>query len=127
MPCHLPVVRSDERGGTEGSYVFDQGGNDLLGSRGIELARRLVGNKQRGLGHQSAGDGRALRLASGYFLGTLVVYICEMHPLERPARQQIRPLLRGARQEEGQADVFGHRQRRQKARPLEDERYLGGT
>ena len=56
-----------------------QQGHDFLARLGIEIARRLVGQNDGGPVDQGAGDGDALALAAGHFVGFMVDAIGQPH------------------------------------------------
>ncbi len=59
--------------------------HDLLAGTRIEIARRFVGEDQRGLSHQCAGDGDALALAARELVGTMMQAVGEADAGERIA------------------------------------------
>ena len=96
----------------------------FVAGRRVEVAGGLVGEQERRLRDQRAGNGHALLLAAGELVGMMVRAVGEPHRVERRHRA-FAPLGRLddalARVEQRQLDVLERRGARQQVEALEDE------
>ena len=93
-----------------------------FGSRvAVEVAGRLVGQDQRGLVDQRAGDGHALLLAAGEFGRLVVQPVAQAEPLEGGAGPRRRVRAGEPWYKQRHLDVLDHRGTRQQVVRLEDE------
>ena len=69
-------VRHDDDGVAVGVEVAEEIEDFAAGLR-IEVARRFVGEEERRFVHERAGDGDALALAAGEFVGLVVHAVAE--------------------------------------------------
>jgi len=77
----VDVVGDEHDRATQGVQVLEE--REHLGARvGVEVAGRLVGEDQRGLGHQSPGDPDPLLLAARELGGLMVQSIAQAEALE---------------------------------------------
>ena len=88
---------------------------------GIEIAGRFVGDEQRRLMDQRAGDRGALHFAAGDLLRVVRQPMRDADALGERPRAAFRLLVLHAREQAGQRDVVADRQRRQQVEELEDE------
>ena len=95
--------------------------HDLLAGLGVEVAGGLVGQQDRGLHDQGAGDGHALALAAGELVGPVGHAGAQVHHLQG-ALGHPQPLLLGhPGVDEGQLDVVQGGGPGQQVEGLEDE------
>ena len=91
----------------------------------VEVAGRLVGQDQRRLGHERAGDGHALLLAAGELARLVVETLAESDALQRRGGERARVALAAAAVvEQRQLDVLERAGARQEIEALEDEAEL---
>ena len=97
-------------------------GQDLDAGARVQVAGGLVGQQQRGLGDQGAGDGDPLLLTARELVGLVVAAVAQAHALERlPGRGGgIEPAARAV-VEQGQLDVLLGAGAGQQIESLEDE------
>ena len=62
---HALAVGHDDEGRAAGAVHLEEKLRDLVTRRGIEIARRLVGQHEGRIQHQGPGDGDPLALTSG--------------------------------------------------------------
>ena len=60
-----------------------QQGEDIRGRRGVQVAGRLVGEQQVGLGDQGPGDRDPLLLAAGQLARPVLDPVAEANPVQR--------------------------------------------
>ena len=94
---------------------------DLVAGRGVEVAGRFVGEQDRRIDRQRAGDRDALALAARELVGQVLQAVAELHERQQLARALVDFPARPATQVQRQADVLEARQRRQQVEELEDE------
>ncbi len=107
----LTVGHHDHRVGKlalEGTQQSD----DLLPVLGIQISRGLIGQDQLGSMHQRPPDGGALLLPSGQFSGPVVRPMTEADRLQNGSDPLLHRLPSFPSQQQGEADVFSHRQPR---------------
>ena len=96
--------------------------HDLLAGRAVEVAGGLVGQEDRGLVDQRAGDGDALALAARQLVGPVVHAVAQADPAAAPRwRGSRRSLRRDAGVDQRQLDVVERRGAGQQVERLEDE------
>ena len=100
-----------------------EGGHDFDARAAVEVARRLVGQEQRGIVDERAGDGHALLLAARELVGMMVRAIRQAHEFERPQRPGVEFFRRQTRApvEHWQLHIFQRRGPREEVEALEDE------
>src|SRR5215470_110043 len=96
----------------------------LVGALAVQVARRLVAEQERGIGHDGTRDAHALLLATGELPRIVVHAISEAHYFER-GLHVLAPLgLRQARQEQRQLDVLERGEHGNQVVHLEHEPYV---
>ncbi len=88
---------------------------------GIQVARGLVGQQHRRINAERAGDGHALALAAGKFIGQVIQADVELHQIQQFIRARLDLLARPAAQMQRQGNIFETRKRGQQVEELEDE------
>ena len=79
-----PRLVGDEDDGVAAPVQLVEEPDDLLAGGGVEVAGGLVGEEERGLAHERAGDGDALALAAGELVRLVV------HAVREPDRRERR-------------------------------------
>ena len=115
------VVRHDDDRRAEPRVQVANQREDLLAGARVEVAGRLVGEQDRRIDRQRAGDRDALPLAARQLVGQMLQPVSELHERQQLARALVDLLARPAAQVQRQADVLEARQRRQQVEELEDE------
>src|SRR5205085_5052435 len=96
--------------------------DDFFRCPGVEISRRLVGQEDRRIRHQRAGDGHALLLSARELRRIVVLAARESDALQRAARRAV-PLLRRPAEfavEQRQLDVLERRSSSEKVEALKD-------
>ncbi|ELZ29211.1 putative hydrolase [Halosimplex carlsbadense 2-9-1] len=111
----------DQQDGVAGLVQLGEEIHDLRARLGVDVAGRLVGQQQCGVGRQRAGDGDALALAARQLRGAVVEAVAEADP-----REQVRGALAAlaavdALEDQRQRDVLDGGQPRHEVERLEDE------
>ena len=115
------LVVGDHDDGVAPAVQSREDGDDLLAGLGIEVAGRLVGQDQRGLVHQGAGDGHPLPLPARKLVRPVRHAVGELHRLQGLAGDlQARRFLDAA-VDQGQLDIVQRRGARQQVEDLENE------
>ena len=91
------VLVGDEHDRAARAVQVDEQGEDVGGRGRVEVAGRLVGEDQRGLGHQGAGDRDALLLAARQLAGPVVGAVGEADAVEGGDGTRSRAVGRGRR------------------------------
>jgi hypothetical protein len=94
---------------------------DVFSGLRVEVAGGFVGEQDRRIDREGAGDGDALALAPGQLVGQVVQAVRELHERQELCGAFMEAGPRPAAQVQGQADVLEARQRRQQVEELEDE------
>src|SRR5438067_2130237 len=94
---------------------------DFFGGGAIEVSGGLIGEKDRGLGDERAGDGDALLLAAGKLVGAVLDSIAEADGLEGLLCVATAVPPAGAGVDEGELDVFEGGEAWEELEGLEDE------
>ena len=94
---------------------------DFLAVGRVEVAGRLVAQDRFRIAHQGAGDGDALHLAAGHFLGKVAGAAAHADAFQALGRVLERLAAADAAQQQRQRHVLHGRQRRQQVEELEDE------
>ncbi len=117
---HVRVVGDDDDGDALAVQLLEQI-EDLLAGVGVQRAGRLVGQDDIRPVDQGAGDGDALLLAAGEFVGAVVGAVAQADALQRRAgaAQALLAGQPGVHQRQG--DLFDSRGARQQVELLEDE------
>ena len=79
---HVGVVGDQHDGATAAVQLVEQA-HHVAGRHRVEVAGRLVGQDQVGVGHQGPGHGHPLLLAAGQLAGPVVDPVGQADPLER--------------------------------------------
>src|SRR5688572_16551424 len=117
---HLGLVRNHQDG-DPGLVELDEEFHDLERALGIEVAGRLVGEQDFGIGHQRAGDGDALLLAARQLGRRVVGPRHEADPVERLERRLAPRGLAFAAIDQRQLDVLHRAGPREQVETLEHE------
>ena len=117
----LQVVRDDDHGAAEAPMDVADQREDLFARARVEVAGRFVGEEHRRVDRERAGDGDALALTAGEFVGQVGQAAIELDEGQEFARAFVDSLARPAAEMQRQADVFDAGQRRQQVEELEDE------
>ena len=115
----LLVRDHDERQAVRAELVEQR--EHRVGVGRVEVAGRLVAQQQAVVGHQRAGDGHALLLATGQLGGPEAGAVLHAHALERRHRALGAALARRAAVDLGQHHVVEHGAVGQQVEGLEDE------
>ena len=97
---------------------------DLLTGAGVEIPCRLVGEENRRIDRQRAGDRDALPFPAGQLIGTMVHALVELHKCEELARARIDLLARPSAEVQREADILEAREGRQQIEELKNESNL---
>src|SRR5689334_11995323 len=95
--------------------------HDFLAGLRVEVARRFVGEKNRGLVDERARDRDALTLSTRQLVRAVSHSRAELDPLERASRAPFAILCRHSRIHERKLDVPERRRTGKKIEGLEDE------
>ena len=117
---HVGLVRDDDDGVARLVEPLEDA-HDLDAGLRIEIAGGLVGEQNRRIVHEGAGDGHALALPAGELVRAVIDARPELHLVERRARAHVAILGRNARVHERQLDVAQRRRARQQVERLKDE------
>jgi hypothetical protein len=119
------VVRDEDERGAAPAVHLDHEVEDVLAVARVEVAGRLVGQKDRGLVGEGAGDGHALLLAARELRRVMVRAVGEVDVFEELPPAFARPA--DARDLQRREDVFERRHRRDEMERLEDEAELAAA
>ncbi len=111
----------DQEHGVAGLVQLVEEVHDLGRGGRVEVAGRLVGEEDRRVVDQRAGDGHALALAAGELVGLVVHALAEPDPLQGAARPFPALAARHAGVDQRQLDVLQRVGARQQVEGLEDE------
>ena len=84
LPGHIVVV-GDKQNGVALPVQLVKHLHDFSAGFGVQIAGGLVGQNQRGPGHQRPGDGGTLLLTAGHLRGHVLAAVAEPHALQRRA------------------------------------------
>ena len=99
---------------------IDQHGGDDLGVVGIQIARGLIGEDDRGIIDQSKAHRHALLLAARKLLGPFEALGLQAHGLQQAFSARASLLRRHPRQQHGQLEIFDGREAGDQVEELED-------
>ncbi len=123
----VPVVRHHDDRLAHLGVQAPQQGEDFPRALAVEVAGRLVGDDDRGVGDEGARDGHALLLAAGELVGVVLHAVREAHERER----HLDPLAPFAARERGEQErqlhVLERVQHRHQVVELEHEADVGGS
>ena len=94
---------------------------DLRAGVGVQIAGGLIGKQNRREDAERAGDGHALALAAGEFVGQVIEAGAQLHEFEQLAGALVDLFAGPSAQVQRQRDVFQAGQRRQQVEELENE------
>ena len=101
---------------------------DLLAGRAVEVAGRLVGDDQRRVGNERAGDRHPLLLAARQLVRTVIARGRRVRPARAPVSTRSPALAARQRgEQQRQLDVVERRQHRHQVVELEDEADVRGA
>ena len=116
------VVVGDEHDGDPALGVEPfQDGHDLGAGAGVEVAGRLVGEQQRRVADERAGDGDPLLLTAGHLRGSMTEAMAQPDRLKRRDRALLAFGPADSAVDQGQRDVVHGAGARQQLEGLEDE------
>ena len=113
------VVRHQHECAASLGHDLDEQVEDHLAGRGVEVAGGLVGQHELGFGHECAGDGGSLHLATRELARLVSCPVSEPKAIEE-LRDPPSPIPASV-EKEGELDVLGDGQTRHEVEELEDE------
>ena len=117
----LHVVRHDDDGRAEARVQVADQREDLLAGARVEIAGRFVGEQNRRIDRQRAGDRDALALAARELVGQMLQPVPSWTSVSSSVARSCTLRARPAAQMQRQPDVLEARQRRQQIEELKDE------
>jgi hypothetical protein len=108
------IVRDHEHGLPALFDQLSQERHDAFTLNAVQVARRLVGQNEKRLDHQGAGDGHALLLAAGEFVRAMLPAMRQSHAPEHLGRPLAGFVRSAAGDGQGQAHILLGRERIQK-------------
>src|SRR5579859_7023320 len=115
------IVRNHDNGLAEIPIQSLHQVEDFVGTLGIQITRGLVGDEDLWIGHNGAGDGHALLLASGQLPGIVLSSVRQTHDTQRGACALPTLFLRERGQHQRQLYVLHCAENRDEVVELEDE------
>jgi len=117
---HVLIVRDHDDGQSLFVQIIDELQDRLAGLR-VKITRRLIGHDDRGIHDEGTGDGDALLLPAGQFLGAMRESIAEADEVQLLDRPNMSLLARHLLVEERDHHVVDDRQFADQVEGLEDE------
>jgi len=117
----LGVMRDHDDGFAGVAAEGLEGGEDVLGAVGVEVAGGFIGHNQGGIGHEGTGDGDALFLAARELAREMVGAVTQADEVQGSGDLFATLGAVQLGEQQGQLDIFGGGEHGDQVKRLEDE------